>query len=343
MNNFELTIHKKNHQTAPVWFMRQAGRVLPSYNKLKETYSFRQMMHDPKLAAQVTLSPVHELGVDAAILFSDILVIPEALGMKLEFTEQGPVFSKPLYQIDAPHKHLTENTSELNYIYETIRTIKAIEPQTPLIGFCGAPLTTLLYMLQGFSRKQEFPEAINFILSKPTDTRLLVNKITEISIEYASKQADAGIQCFQLFDTHAGLIPFDMYKEFFMPANRLILNAVRRKGIPTIYFPKGIGAGIAHVSPEDTDFLSIDWQTSIYDARQLVHPVIGIQGNIDPRLLLCDKKTIEIGLQYYFDFYRENPQWIVNLGHGVLANTPFENAKFVVDYIKQNFIWHANS
>ena len=319
----------------PFWFMRQAGRVLPSYNKLKEGYSFWQLMKDPELGAKVTLLPVDDLGVDAAILFSDILVIPYAMGMGLEFTDNGPVFEKALPERDNPLKDLNPDTSKLNYIYDVIDTIITTKPeQIPLIGFCGGPFTVLCYMLEGIGRRVEFPEAIKFIYKAKKTTLKLVDKITELSIEYIKGQVKHGIQVFQLFETHGGLIPNAVYMEIFLPSVKKILAAARDLGIPTIYFPKGLGFGIGQITPDICDYLSIDWHIPIDVARKNVHPEIGLQGNLDPRVLFSNKNEIEKILNKYLQFGKENQNWIFNLGHGFIPGIPFENAKFLADWIK---------
>ena len=330
------TLRGEKTERPPVWFMRQAGRVLPSYIKIKENYTFWQMMQNPEVAAKVTLLPILDLGVDAAILFSDILVIPYSLGMGLEFNESGPVFDQPLAFRENPLTGLQADPSKLNYIYSVIDEISRTKsPDTPLIGFCGAPLTVLLFMLQGLGRKGDFPDALKFIYQNKDITRKLIDAVTELSIVYAQGQIEHGIDVFQLFDTHAGLIPFDLYEELFMPSIRRIGDAVREKGIPFIFFPKGLGTGIAHISPADCDFLSIDWQTSLSMARKIVNPSIGLQGNVDPRLLYASQPEIEKALQPYIEFGKNNQNWIFNLGHGFMPGISFENAKFLADWVKK--------
>jgi uroporphyrinogen decarboxylase len=330
------TLKGESTERPPVWFMRQAGRVLPSYLKIKEDYTFWQMMQNPEIAAKVTLLPVHDLGVDAAILFSDILVIPYALGMGLDFTNAGPVFEKPLAFRDHPLQGLHPDASKLEYIYKVIdQVIKTRPANTPLIGFCGAPLTVLLFMLQGLGRKGDFPDAIKFIYENPATTKKLIEVVTELSIHYAMGQIEHGVEVFQLFDTHAGLIPMDLYQQLFMPSIDKIAQAVRDKGIPFIFFPKGLGTGIATITPDSCDFLSIDWQTSLPLARQLVHQDIGLQGNIDPRLLYGTQSEMKKQLEPLVNFGKENHNWIFNLGHGFMPGLPFENAKFLADWVKQ--------
>lgn len=336
------TLKGKATSRPPVWFMRQAGRVLPNYLKLKEKYTFWQMMQNPKVAAEVTLMPVYDLGVDAAILFSDILVIPYALGMGLDFTDEGPVFEKPLAQRSNPMKGLHPDPSKLNYIYKVVDEIIKTRPKhVPLIGFCGAPLTVLLFMLQGLGRKGDFPDAIKFIYQNKKATQKLVEELTDLSVLYAQEQINHGVEVFQLFDTHAGLIPFDLYKELFLPATKKIAEAVRAQNVPFVFFPKGLGNGIVSISPEYCDFLSIDWQTSLTTARKLVHKDVGLQGNIDPRLLFSTPDEIEKILERYIEFGSKNQNWIFNLGHGFIPGIPYKNARFLADWVKKTN-WKRN-
>ncbi len=319
----------------PVWFMRQAGRVLPRYLRLKEDYSFWQMMQKPEVAAEVTLMPVHDLDVDAAILFSDILVVPYAMGMGLDFTDKGPVFESPLAARKNPLQGLNPDPSRLNYIYRVIDEIIRTRPAgIPLIGFCGAPLTVLLFMLQGLGRKGDFPGAIKFIYQNKKVTQKLVEELTDLSIIYAEQQIEHGVEVFQLFDTHAGIVPFELYEELFLPSVRRIARAIRDKNVPFIFFPKGLGTGIGKMTPEYGDFLSIDWQTSLPEARKLVHSDVGLQGNIDPRLLFAPRDEIENVLTRYIEFGRRNQKWIFNLGHGFIPGLPYENARFLARWVK---------
>lgn len=333
---FIKTLNGVRTERPPVWFMRQAGRVLPSYLKLREKYGFSELMQSPQLAAKVTLLPVYDLGVDAAILFSDILVIPSALGMKLEFTDSGPRFEKALKDLSDPVGSLIPDASKLEYIYKVIDEVQRTKPSgLPLIGFCGAPFTTLCYMVQGLSSNHTFPEAVALLYKNKALAHKLLSLITDLSVEYATNQVKHGISAFQIFETHAGLIPSELYFEMIMPYVRKISASVMKMGCPVIFLPKGLGTGISHIKPEDTNFLSIDWQTPIEEARKLVHPEIGIQGNLDPRLLLADQTTILETLEKYVSFGSEHQDWIFNLGHGFIAGIPFENARLVVDWIKQ--------
>jgi uroporphyrinogen decarboxylase len=321
----------------PVWFMRQAGRVLPNYMALRQKYSFKEMMSDPLLCSKITLLPIEDLGVDAAILFSDILVIPEAMGMNLEFTDKGPRFDNALKDraLGSISKMETDY-SKLDYIYRNIEQIVKDKGDTPLIGFCGAPLTTLCYMVQGVSSNHTFPEAIKFLYKERDIARILIDKITETSVNYALNQIKSGVQVFQLFESHAGLIPSDLYNELFLPGIKRIAEAVRATGTPFIFFPKGLGTGLGDMDTSMADFVSIDWQMSLANARKIVAPEIGLQGNLDPRLLYSNKENIAEELKKYHKFYEKDKNFIFNLGHGLLPDIPVENVKFVVDQIKSH-------
>lgn len=336
MNSILLdTLHGKETERPPVWYMRQAGRVLPSYLKLKEKHSFWEMMQSKELAAKVTLLPVYDLGVDAAILFSDILVIPYAMGMGLDFTDKGPVFENPLKDIITPK--FNPQPEKLNYIYDTVDEIIKIRPaDIPLIGFCGAPLTVLSFMIQGLGSRSNFQDAVIYIFKNKKQIKRIIDEVTELSIEYALNQIKHGVEVFQLFETNAGLIPNELYFELFLPSVKKISKAVRDTGTPFIYFPKGLGMGIKEINKDICDFVSIDWQTPIEEARRLIDKEVGLQGNLDPRILFADKKSIEKELNKFLQFGRKNKNWIFNLGHGFLPETPFENTKFITDWVKEN-------
>lgn len=328
-------LHGKSTSRPPVWFMRQAGRVLPDYRQLRERYSFHHLMTDPHLAAQVTLMPVDDLGVDAAILFSDILVIPIAMGMELEWTDKGPVFVQPLAEAKNPIELLHPAPEKLEYIYKVIDQILITrKADTPLIGFCGAPLTVLCYMLQGLSSKMAFPDALRFFYTHRAETLRLLDAVTEMTIYYAECQIEHGIDAFQIFDTHAGVVPTSLYTQIFLPAVRRIADAIRAKNVPLIYFPKGLGCGLQQIDKSVCDYVGIDWQTDIRQARKMIPKEVGLQGNLDPRLLYAHQNEITAVLESYKPFFSESPNWIFNLGHGVQADTDVERLKGVVDWIK---------
>lgn len=333
---FSDTLKGKNTSRPPVWFMRQAGRVLPNYNKLRETHSFTELMEDTELASEITLMPVKNLKVDAAILFSDILVVPAAMGMKFTFSGKGPKSSVTLKDMDHPANFLKPDETKLEYIYNIIDKInKDKSPDIPLIGFCGGPLTTLCYMIEGFGSSKDFPETVNFFYQRKEEAKKLIDIVTEVSIIYAREQIAHGIDVFQLFETHAGIIPANLYKEMILPSVQKIGNAIRDTNTPFIFFPKGIGTGLKYMNKDIADFISIDWQTPLSLARKILPSEVGIQGNLNPRILLMkNKKDLINELEKYSEFLNKNNNWIFNLGHGLLPNTPIENIETTVRWIK---------
>lgn len=329
------TLNGIETERPPVWFMRQAGRVLPSYMKLRKKHGFKELMETPDLAAEVTLLPIYDLGVDAAILFSDILVIPEALGMDLSFLGKGPQFSTALKDVDSPSKFLKAQPEKLNHIYGAIDKIIETRPNnTPLIGFCGAPLTTLCYMYQGFSQNQNFPDFVPALYRDKKEMSKVIDMIVEMSIHYAKQQVRHGIEAFQLFETHAGMISTDLYKEMFLPAVKKILNAVRGMGIKTIFLPKGLGTGVDMINLDICDALSVDWQTSLDRVRNIVGKDMILQGNFDPRILEADIATIDREFVKYREYALKDQKYIFNLGHGLLPTIPVENVKHLVGLVK---------
>ena len=332
-NIFIDKLNKIDTPRPPVWFMRQAGRILPSYRKLKLKYSFDELMKNSDLASTVSILPIKELGVDAIILFSDILVIPDALGLKLEFTSKGPIFHRPL-KIDTPNKDLYFDHKKLEYIYKNITKIKKKEPNFPLIGFCGGPLTTFCFMFRGENSDKSFNQAIKFLYKYPKQSHKILNTITEASEFYIREQINYGIDCFQLFETYCGLIPSEKYIKEILPYSKRILNVAKNQ-IPSIFFPKNLGSGLKYLNKNICDFVSIDWQTDINEARQILNKDLGIQGNLDPRVLYSDIKNIEIELHKIRKFASKNNDFIFNLGHGFLPDIDHKKAKFIVDWVKR--------
>ncbi|MFA8435876.1 MAG: uroporphyrinogen decarboxylase [Marinifilaceae bacterium] len=331
------TINGIKRERPPVWFMRQAGRVLPSYMQLREKYGFKEMMDTPDLAAEVTMLPIHDLGVDAAILFSDILVIPEALGMELSFEGKGPSFTTALKDVSDPVGFLKADPSKLEHIYKAIDKILEIKPkEIPLIGFCGGPLTTLCYMYQGFSQNLNFPDLVPALYRDKKMMAKIVDVIADLSVHYALKQVEHGVKAFQLFETHAGLIPVELYKELFLPAVKRVLNAVREKGVKTIYLPKGLGTGLNMINHDFCDCVSVDWQTPLHEVRNWVGEEMILQGNFDPRILNATKEAIDQEFGYYLDYGRKDHKWIFNLGHGLLPSIPVENVQYLIDKVKSS-------
>ena len=327
-----------NHQPAcrpPVWMMRQAGRVLPRYRELTKTHPFHFIMANAKLAADVTLMPIDDMGVDAAILFSDILVIPEALGVKVEWTREGPHFQHPLLGEEHPTAELSFDSSKLLHVADALDEIhRKKTSDTPVIGFCGGPLTCLCYMLRGRDVTLQFTEVVRYLYTNPKESQQILEAITSASECYVNMQAEHGIDAFQIFESFAGVIPAELYHAVIMPFVRRITAAARKHGLPVIFFPKGFGAGLHLLSKQECDYVSIDWQTPLSVARHIVDENLGLQGNLDPRVLFASQDVIAKQLSTYAEFFKEHPNFIFNLGHGLHKDTPLENVRFVTEWFK---------
>jgi len=319
----------------PVWLMRQAGRILPQYRAVRASLSgFIELVTTPERVAEVTIQPVDELGVDAAIIFSDILVIPEAMGLPYEMVEKkGPFFPKTV-QTPEDLNHLLEGevvAEALEYVYEGIRLTKqGLADRVPLIGFAGSPFTLLCYMIEGQGSKT-FSKAKGFMYRYPEASHALLNKITNSIIAYLHKKIEAGVNVVQLFDSWAGVLDSDMYRNFCVPYIKKINDAIISK-IPVIVFSKGAWFSIEDLHEIGSTALGVDWNTPISFIRKMVGPSKVLQGNLDPCQLYDSPDSIKQATINMIKQFGRNH--IVNLGHGVYPDTPLDNVKVFVDTVK---------
>ncbi|RJX31112.1 MAG: uroporphyrinogen decarboxylase [Desulfurivibrio sp.] len=319
----------------PIWIMRQAGRYLPDYHKVRGKVTFLELCKTPELAAEVTLQPVDILGVDAAILFSDILVVLDAMGMPLEFREkQGPVLPAPIRsQEDVDRLIVPDPVEKLGYVMDTIYLLRReLADKVPLIGFCGAPFTLATYMIEGGSSKNFF-QTKKMMYAAPDLYRSMVDKVTACTISYLQAQVEAGAQALQVFDSWAGaLAPCD-FAEFALPYVKQIMDALKPAGVPLIYFANN-GATLMQLSKTcGADVQGLDWRVSLTDAVKVFGPDISVQGNLDPCALLLPEDKLEKRIAAILEEGRAARGHIFNLGHGILPETPPEKAKFVVDAV----------
>ena len=318
----------------PVWLMRQAGRYLPEYHAVRSKYTFLEMCKTPEAAAEVSIQPVDILGVDAAILFSDILVPLEKMGAPLEFHEKrGPVFLEPIRDRAGMERlHVPDPEAELGYVMETIRILRReLAGRVPLIGFSGAPFTLATYLIEGGSSK-------NYFLTKKmmyTDPALyadLLNKITDCTIDYLKAQAAAGAQALQIFDSWAGVLAPNDFAEFAIPYVKRIIAALKESGVtvPIIYFANN-GATLLPQSLESgADVLGLDWRLPLDEAVKVVGQRVSLQGNMDPIALLLPPAKMERLIQDILDQAKGARGHIFNLGHGIVPEIPPEQARFFV-------------
>lgn len=292
----------------PVWFMRQAGRFLPQYRELRKTYSLNHLFHTPELAAQVTLQPVDILGVDAAILFSDILVITEVFGYRVDFPQSGGIHLQSPAQ---PNTFSVPDT--LNYVAQTIGLLK--QRKVPLIGFCGGPYTVAKYMGQ-----------IN---------HEWLEKLTAASLEYLKMQIGAGVDAVQIFDSWAGAgAPEDFYT-YALPYLKKMVDALKPTGIPVILFCRGSCKFAKELAALNPSAISFDWEQDLSSLRAQVPSHIAVQGNLDPEIFRGEKSNLEAAVKKLLESMQGKNGFIFNLGHGVLPDTPVENALAAISILKQ--------
>jgi uroporphyrinogen decarboxylase len=322
----------------PVWIMRQAGRYLPEYRAIRAKTDFLTLCKTPDLAAEVTIQPVDLIGVDAAIIFSDILVIAEAMGMKLVVEEGkgGPRFPSPLRsRADIDKLDARNVTSSLRYVFDAMRlTRKRLENRVPLIGFAGAPWTIASYMVEG-RNPRDFRNAKDLIYSSPRDAHALLEKLARAVGEYLSAQIEAGAQVVQIFDTWGGVLSQEELEEFSLRYIKQIVTAVKRHGAPIIVFCKNCGHSLEAIANTGADVVGLDWTTDIGKARELIGSYVALQGNLDPVMLFSNPVRIESGVKTILKKFGKGNGHIFNLGHGILPETPVENVKAFVQAVKK--------
>ncbi len=322
----------------PVWMMRQAGRYLPEYMEVRaKAGNFLNLCHNPEMAAEVTLQPVDIVGVDAAILFSDILVVPNEMGMELDFVKgEGPVFAKPIKSIEDVEALLggEEAADKLRYVYETIKLVREkLADDKALIGFTGAPWTLATYMIEGQGTKT-YNLVKKMIYTNPELMHKLLEKVTEVVKYYLEKQIEAGVDVVQIFDSWAAALEKPKYLEFSWKYMKDIASHIKAKypNIPIIMFPKGIGAYLDDIDGE-FDVFGVDWGTPMALAKEKLGDRYVLQGNMEPCRLYSKEATKEC-VEALAEIMKDG-RHIFNLGHGILPDVPVENAKYFVSLCKE--------
>lgn len=321
----------------PVWMMRQAGRFMKEYWDIKNKYSFLEMCKTPEIAADVTMLPIDLLDVDAAILFSDILVTAEAMGGQLSFEAGvGPLFANPIKNEADIDALLVDGTEDrLKYVADAIKVIQQrLNGSKPLIGFAGAPFTVMSYLIEGGSSK-DFKKTKLFIHNQPALAHKLLQKIADVTVMYLNMQIAAGVNALQLFDSWAQALSWDDYTEFSHNYNKQIISKLNRTGIPIISFCKGSSVFAPLMAEAKPDVISIDWNADLLNMKNSLPKGIAVQGNLDPFLLYADKKVIKERIHKLFDRMRGTEGFIFNLGHGIMPDIPFDNVKFAIDTVKE--------
>jgi uroporphyrinogen decarboxylase len=334
------TLRGEKTERTPVWMMRQAGRYLPQYMVLREKYGFFERCQTPGLACEITLQPVDLIGVDAAILFSDILVVPQAMGLEVQLIEsKGPFLPDPIKTAnDMARVRVPDVNETLGYVFDAIKLIKQeLNGRVPLIGFAGSPWTLLCYMVQGKGSKT-FDEAKAFCYTQPETAHHLLQMITDTTIAYLKAQVAAGADTVQLFDSWGGLLGPEDFETISLQYMRQIVAALKDL-VPVIVFAKGAWHSLEAMAATGAHGLGIDWCIKPQLARQFAGNNIVLQGNFDPAKLLSPIPVIEKEVKAMLDAFGPGNH-IANLGHGILPNVPVDHAKAFVDSVKN--YRHAN-
>lgn len=324
----------ENNSRPPVWLMRQAGRHLAAYRKLRARYSFIELFHHPELIAEVTLLPIRTYDLDAAILFSDILIIPEALGLGLRFEEKkGPLFDRPLQTahdiIQLPNPDITP----LFFVQQGIQHIKS-QSNKPLIGFCGAPFTVASYMIEGGSSK-DLKKTKKWLFEDPASFHQLLVKIADWSVAYLQMQIDAGVDAIQIFDSWANFLGYHQFQEFSLAYLKYILDRLNRPQTPVILFCRSSSVFAPELAKIGPHAIGMDWNCQLKQMRQIVGYPIALQGNLDPDVLYAPLREIEKEVNRLLDEMQDDKGFIFNLGHGVPPDVSEDAVRTLVECVKK--------
>jgi len=314
----------------PVWLMRQAGRYMAEYRAIRERYDFWTVCRTPELAAEVTLQPIAALAPDAAILFSDILVVLPPMGLSVDFSP-GPVIARPVRTTDDIHQLTTFDVHrELGFVFDALRMVRrSLAPEVALIGFGGAPLTLAAYMVEG-GKTKNFEALKSLFYARPEAAHGLLDFLVDVQADFLCAQIDAGAQAIQIFDTWAGSMPRDIIAEFVIPKVASLVARVKKSGVPVIYFMKDAAHVLDLLAQTGADVLSLDEKTPLDIAAARIGGHVALQGNFDPAVLLADRETISQRLDALLATVPPGRGHIFNLGHGVLPSTPVENVAWLI-------------
>ena len=320
----------------PVWLMRQAGRYMPEYRAIRARHSFLDLCKTPATAAEITLQPVERLGVDAAILFADILLIVEPLGVGLEFAKgEGPVIHRPVRGADAVARLAPIDVeSAVGFVFETVRLVcRALPSGIPLIGFAGAPFTVASYVVEG-GPSRDFTATKRLMHEEPAAWARLLGLLARATATYLNGQIAAGAQAVQLFDSWVGALSPDDYREFVLPHTRAVIRALA-PGVPVIHFGTGTAGLLPSMREAGGDVIGLDWRIDLDAGWRAVGEDVAVQGNLDPVALLSPPASFEPAVRKILARARGRAGHIFNLGHGILQSTPVEHVKALVDMVHE--------
>ena len=320
----------------PVWFMRQAGRYMAEYRAIRAKYSLLEICQQPELAAEVTLQPVRALGVDAAILFADILLPAIPLGVGLEFAQgEGPVLQHPVRTLaDVQKLRPVDPGTDLGYVLEAIRILRGALGDVPLIGFCGGPFTVASYLIEG-SASREFLRTKTMMYSEPETWHALMAKLSTVLSDYLLAQISAGAQTVQVFDSWVGTLSPTDYETFALPYSQNVLSSAQKAGVPVIHFGTNTATLLPLMKRAGGDVIGLDWRIPLDDGWSLLGEDVAVQGNLDPTLLFAPLPELKKRVCDILRRADARPGHIFNLGHGILQHTPVDSVKAVVEMVHE--------
>ena len=330
--------HHRQPDATPVWFMRQAGRCLAEYRELRKSYDILTMAKTPELCAQVTLMPVKEFGVDAAVLYADIMLPLEGMGVSLEIQPDiGPIIHNPIRTMqDVNALRIIDAEEATPFVMQAIRLVsRELEGKQAVIGFSGAPFTLACYLIEG-RPSRDYALAKSLMYGQPKIWHALMNKLTEVVSRYLLAQISTGVDAVQLFDSWVGSLSPSVYRQFVQPYSQRIFETIKQTGTPAIHFGTGTASLLELMAEAGGDIISIDWRMDLDTAWERIGYDRGIQGNLDPTLLLTPWNVIEKGMQDVLQRAANRPGHIFNLGHGVLADTQPDMLRKLVDAVHES-------
>ncbi|MFA5881827.1 MAG: uroporphyrinogen decarboxylase [Eubacteriales bacterium] len=336
-DHFLKACRREEVEYTPVWLMRQAGRYMPEYMEIRNKYDFLTMCKTPELAAEVTLQPVNRLGVDAAILFADILLPLEGMGIDLAFAKnEGPVISNPVRTgEDVENIRILDAEEATPYVMEAIRLIrKELDGRAPLIGFSGAPFTIASYIIEG-GGSMEYKNCKKMMWQAPEIWDALMEKISEVLLRYLKAQIKAGAQAVQMFDSWVGALSPDDYETYVLPYSKYVLSGLKGEGVPVIHFANNASSMLELVVQAGGDVIGVDWRINLDEAWKRIGYDRAIQGNLDPFTLYAPPQLIAEKVKRILQMAGNRPGHIFNLGHGINKETPVENVIALVEAVHE--------
>ena len=327
---------RKPVDRTPIWFLRQAGRYMPEYQAVRRHHSLLEICKQPKLAAEVTITAAEKLDVDAAIIFADLLLPFECMGLDFEFAAgEGPVIDRPVRTTEDVARLRTDRAGELSYVADAIdRVAGHFRDRAGIIGFCGAPYTLASYMIEG-GGSRNYIHTKTLMYREPDTWRMLLDKLAFVLRDFAAQQVQAGADAIQIFDSWAGSLSVEDYRDFVLPTTKTLIREVQAMGVPVIYFGVDTASLLPSMRETGADVLGLDWRIPLDAAWRNLDYGCAVQGNLDPITLFAGPELIRKRVHQILDQAGGRPGHIFNLGHGIVPNTPVENVQHVVRFVRE--------